>query len=79
MWFGCCCVMSKTGFMGFRDCLRPNTVFWDDKIPSRMGNGGGGVPKFLHTLVNRLCQLFPAINFSSELQFARSWTLRKDH
>ena len=30
--------------MGFRDCLRPNIVFRDGKIPNRMANGG--VPEF---------------------------------
>ena len=41
--------------MRFRDCPRPNTVFWDGKIPSKMENGG--VLKFPHTLVNRPRQL----------------------
>ena len=75
VWFFVIVCWSKTSFMGFRDFPRPNTMFWDGKIPSRMPNGG--VPKFPHTLVNRPCQLWTAITFSSELRFTRSWTLRK--
>ena len=66
---------SKTGFMGFWDCPKQNIVFRDNKIPSKMANEG--VPKFPHPLVNRPRQLWMAITFSSELRFARSWTLRK--
>ena len=73
--FVCDCVMVKDQFTGFRECLRLNTVFWDGKIPSIMENGG--VPKISHTLVNRSRQLGTTITFSSELRFARSWTLRK--
>ena len=40
-------------------------MFWDGKIPSKMTNGG--VPKFLHTLVNRPRQLLTVITLSSEL------------
>ena len=70
VWFVCDCVMVKDQFYGFRDCLRPNTVFWDGKIQSRMANGG--VPKFPHTFVNRSRQLWTAITFSSELRFESS-------
>ena len=42
-------------------------------------NGKRGCPKFPHTLVNRPRQLWTVINFSSELRFARSWTLWKAH
>ena len=52
-----------------------HTMFWDGKIPSKMANGS--VPKFPHTLVNQSRQLWTPITFSSELRFARSWTLRK--
>ena len=75
VWFVCDFVMVKDQFYGLRDCPRPNTMFWDGKIPSIMENGG--VPKFPHTLVNRPRQLWTAITFSSELRFARSWTPRK--
>ena len=54
--------------MGFWDCPKPNIVFRDNKIPSRIANGG--VSKFPHTLVNRLHQLRTEITFPSELRFA---------
>ena len=75
MWFVCDCVMVKDQFYRVSGLSETDTVFRDDKIPSRMTNGG--VPKFPHTLVNRPCQLWTTITFSSELRFTRSWTLRK--
>ena len=75
VWFVCDGVMFKDKFYGVLGLSESDTVFWDGKIPGRMANGG--VPKFPHTLVNRPRQLWTAITFSSELRFARSWTVRE--
>ena len=42
VWFVYDCVMVKDQFYWVSVLPRPNTVFWDGKIPSRMANGGGG-------------------------------------
>ena len=74
--FFCDCVLVKDQFYGVSGLSETeHCVLGWKKIPSRMSNGG--VPKFPHTLVNRPRQLWTAITFSSELRFARSWTLRK--
>ena len=75
VWFVCDCVMVKDRFHGVLGLSELNIVFRDSKSPSRMENGG--VPKFLHTLVNWPRQLWTAITFSDELRFTCSWTLRK--
>ena len=36
----CDYVMVKDKFLGFRDCSKPNTVFWDGKNPEQNGKRG---------------------------------------
>ena len=67
-----CQIPISWGFWTFRDRTLCSKMV---KILSIMENRG--VPKFSHTVRNRSFQLRTTITFSSELRFARSWTLRK--
>ena len=70
VWFVCDCVVVKDWFHGVLRLSKTNIMFRDRKILSIMKNGG--VPKFLHTLVNWPRQLWTAITFSSELRLTSS-------
>ena len=75
VWFVCDCVMVKDQFYGVSGLSETEHCVLGWQNPKL--NANGGVPKFPHTLVNRPCQLWTAITFSSKLRFARSWTLQK--
>ena len=75
LWFVSDCVMVKDQFHGVLGVSETEHCVSGQQNLKQ--NGKRGVPKFSHTLVNRPCQLWTTITFSSELRFARSWTLRK--
>ena len=71
MLFVCDCVMVKDWFNRVLGLSETEHCVLGQQNPEQ------NVPKFPHTLVNWPCQLWTTITFSSELRFARSWTLRK--
>ena len=78
VWFVCDCVMVKDRFHRVLGLFKiEHCVSRQQK--SRAEWQTGVCPNFLHTLVNRPCQLWTSITFSFELRFERSWTLRKAH
>ena len=77
VWFVCDCVMVKDRFHRVLGLFETEHCVSGQQNPDQ--NGKWGVPKFPHTLVNRIRQLWTAITLSSELRFDRSWTLRKAH
>ena len=75
LWFVSDCVMVKDQFHGVLGLSETEHCVSGQQNLEQ--NGKRGVPKFPHTLVNRPRQLWTTITFSSELRFARYWTLRK--
>ena len=75
VWFVCDCVIVKDRFHRILGLSETEHCVSGQQNPEQ--NGKRGVPKFPHTHVNRPRQLWTIITFSSELRFARSWSLRK--
>ena len=65
MWFVCDCVMVKDQFYGVSGLSETEHCVLGWKNPEQ--NGKRGCAQIPHTLVNRPCQLWTAITFSSEL------------